>query len=70
MLTSTLRRAFIVPLGFGMLMAASADFSVVQAQGSNAVVIRNLFSPMSLTIKAGSTVTWEKSRWRAAYGCQ
>jgi plastocyanin len=60
MLTTTLRRAFIVPLGIGMLMAASADFSVVQAQESNAVVIKNfMFSPMSLTIKAGSTVTWK-----------
>ena len=60
MLTTTLRRAIIVPLGFGMLMAASADFSVVQAQESNAVVIKNfMFSPMSLTIKAGSTVTWK-----------
>ena len=60
MLTTILRRAFIVPLGFGMLMAASADFSVVQAQESNAVVIKNfMFSPMLLTIKAGSTVTWK-----------
>jgi plastocyanin len=60
MLTTTLRRAFIIPLGFGMLMAAFADFSVVQAQESNAVVIKNfMFSPMSLTIKAGSTVTWK-----------
>jgi plastocyanin len=60
MLTTTLRRAFFVPLGFGMLMAASADFSVAQAQESNAVVIKNfMFSPMSLTIKAGSTVTWK-----------
>ncbi|WP_407945619.1 cupredoxin domain-containing protein [Paraburkholderia elongata] len=43
-----------------MLMAASADFSIVQAQESNAVVIKNfMFSPMSLTIKAGSTVIWK-----------
>ncbi|MGF6605065.1 plastocyanin [Paraburkholderia sp. GAS448] len=60
MLTTILRRAIVVPLGFGMLMAASADFSVVQAQESNAVVIKNfMFSPMSLTINAGSTVTWK-----------
>ena len=60
MLTTTLRRAFVVPLGFGMLVAASADFSIVQAQESNAVVIKNfMFSPMSLTVKAGSTVTWK-----------
>jgi plastocyanin len=60
MLTTTLRRAFLVPLGAAMLMAASADFSVVQAQETNAVVLKNfMFSPMSLTIKAGSTVTWK-----------
>jgi plastocyanin len=60
MLTTTIRRAFLVPLGVGMLMAASADFSVVQAQETNAVVLKNfMFSPMSLTIKAGSTVTWK-----------
>ena len=60
MLTTTLRRAFLVPLGVAMLMAASADFSVVQAQETNAVVLKNfMFSPMSLTIKAGSTVTWK-----------
>jgi plastocyanin len=60
MLTTILRRAIIVTLGTGMLMAASADFTVVQAQESNAVVIKNfMFSPMSLSIKAGSTVTWK-----------
>src|SRR5579864_296475 len=60
MLTTILRRAIVVPLGFGMLMAASADFSAVQAQESNAVVIKNfMFSPMSLTVNAGSTVTWK-----------
>jgi len=60
MLVTTIHRALIVPLGFGMLMAASADFSIVQAQESNTVVIKNfMFSPMALTVKAGSTVTWK-----------
>ena len=60
MLTTALRRAFFLSLGVGMLMAASADFSVVQAQETNAVVLKNfMFSPMSLTVKAGSTVTWK-----------
>jgi plastocyanin len=60
MLTTTLRRAIVTSLGLGVLVAASADFSVVQAQESGAVVIKNfMFSPMSLTIKAGSTVTWK-----------
>jgi plastocyanin len=59
MLTTTLRRAIVTSL-VGVLVAASADFSVVQAQESGAVVIKNfMFSPMSLTIKAGSTVTWK-----------
>jgi plastocyanin len=59
MLSTTFRRAFVVPLG--ILMAASASgFSVAQAQETNAVVLKNfMFSPMSLTIKAGSTVTWK-----------
>jgi len=60
MLTTILRRAFIAPLGAAMLIAASANFSVAQAQATNAVVIKNfMFSPMSLTVKAGSTVTWK-----------
>ena len=58
--TTTLRRAIVVSAGVAMFMAASADFSAVQAQESNAVVIKNfMFSPMSLTVKAGSTVTWK-----------
>ena len=60
MLTTILRRALIAPLGAAMLMAASANFSVAQAQVTKAVVIKNfMFSPMSLTVKAGSTVTWK-----------
>jgi plastocyanin len=61
MLMVTLRRAFVVRLGVGILIAASAsEFSVAQAQETNAVVLKNfMFSPMSLTIKAGSTVTWK-----------
>ncbi|KWR91568.1 cupredoxin domain-containing protein [Cupriavidus sp. IDO] len=61
MLTNTLRRAFVVPLGVGLLIAASlSGLSVAQAQEANVVVVKNfMFSPMSLTIKAGSTVTWK-----------
>ena len=60
MLTKTFLRAAAVALGFGAFIAVSAQFTVVQAQESNAVVIKNfMFSPMSLTIKAGSTVTWK-----------
>jgi plastocyanin len=56
---TTLSRAIVTSL-VGGLVAASADFSVAQAQESGAVVRKNfMFSPMSLTIKAGSTVTWK-----------
>uniref|UniRef100_UPI003F490FA0 cupredoxin domain-containing protein n=1 Tax=Cupriavidus necator TaxID=106590 RepID=UPI003F490FA0 len=42
-------------------MAVSlSGFSVAQAQETNVVAVKNFtFSPMSLTIKAGSTVTWK-----------
>ena len=61
MLTTLLRRTFIVPAGIGMLIAASAvNSTVAQAQDSNVVVIKNfMFSPMSLNVKAGTTVTWK-----------
>ena len=55
------RRALVVSIGGGMLVAAIASgLTVAQAQEPNAVVIKNfMFSPMSLTVKAGSTVTWK-----------
>jgi plastocyanin len=55
------RRAFALSVGSGMLMAAlAAGLPAAQAQESNVIVIKNfMFSPMSLTIKAGSTVTWK-----------
>jgi plastocyanin len=61
MLTTTLRRAFILPLEMGMLVAASTClFSAAQAQEPNVVVLKNfMFAPMSMTVKAGSTVTWK-----------
>jgi plastocyanin len=41
------------------LMAALAAQSAAYAETPNAVVIKNfMFSPMALTIKAGSIVTW------------
>ena len=55
-----MRRAFIINLGAMLLMAASADLQVAQAEESNAVVIKNfMFSPMAVTVKAGTTVTWK-----------
>ncbi|MFM0285232.1 cupredoxin domain-containing protein [Paraburkholderia megapolitana] len=56
------RRAFVAALGAVVFSAASmgASISVAQAAEPNAVVIKNfMFMPMSLTIKAGSTVTWK-----------
>jgi plastocyanin len=55
-----MRRAFIFNLGAMLLMAASADLQIAQAEDSNAVVIKNfMFSPMAVTVKAGTTVTWK-----------
>lgn len=60
MLTTILRRVFVVSLGVGTLVASASEFSIAQAQESNVVLVKNFtFSPMSLTIKAGSTVTWK-----------
>ncbi|MGF6903497.1 cupredoxin domain-containing protein [Paraburkholderia sp. GAS348] len=53
-------RAFFVLLGSSALIAASGGLSVARAETPNAVVIKNfMFSPMALTVKAGSTVTWK-----------
>ncbi|SIT36995.1 Plastocyanin [Paraburkholderia piptadeniae] len=61
MLSTFFRRAFVGSIGGGMLMAALACGSTVaHAQDANAVVIKNfMFSPMSLTVKVGSTVMWK-----------
>jgi len=61
MLMTTLRRALAVPAGASLLLAAAlAGASVAHAQATNAVVLKNfMFSPMAITIKAGSTVTWK-----------
>jgi len=60
MQTKTICRAFFVLLGSSTLIAASAGLSVARAETPNAVVIKNfMFSPMAITVKAGSTVTWK-----------
>lgn len=42
------------------LIAVAAGLSAARAETPNEVVIKNfMFSPMALTIKAGSTVTWK-----------
>ena len=61
MLSIHYRRAFALFCGIGMLMAAAAlGLPAAHAQDSNQIVIKNfMFSPMSLTVKAGTTVTWK-----------
>ena len=61
MQSAIFRRAFSVCLGGGVLMSALVSgITTANAQQANAVVIKNfMFSPMSLTVKAGSTVTWK-----------
>jgi plastocyanin len=61
MLSTYFRRAFTLSCASGMLMAAlAAGFPAAQAQETNQVMIKNfMFSPMSLTVKAGTTVTWK-----------
>jgi len=61
MLFTDFRRAFIVSCGSGMLLAAlAAGLPAAQAQEPNQIVIKNfMFSPMAITVKAGTTVTWK-----------
>ena len=61
MLSTIFKRKFVVSIGAGMLMAAlTSVLNVAQAQDANSIVIKNfMFSPMALTVKAGSTVTWK-----------
>ena len=60
MQTTTFRYAFVIGVGVAMLIAMCVMSAVVLAQQPNAVVIKGfMFSPMSLTVKAGATVTWK-----------
>jgi plastocyanin len=60
MKSTTLRRVLLVALGAATILTASTEFSVAQAQQTNTVMIKDfMFSPMSTTIKAGSTLTWK-----------
>ena len=59
--TRIVGRNFIHAVAVTALFAAASmsGVSVAQAQQANAVVIKNFdFAPMSLTIKAGTSVTW------------
>ncbi|MFM0717368.1 cupredoxin domain-containing protein [Paraburkholderia strydomiana] len=53
-------RALSILFGSAALIVASAGFYAAHAETPGAVVIKNfMFSPMALTVKAGSTVTWK-----------
>jgi plastocyanin len=57
-----LRNVFTVPAAIGVLLTTSAvALAAAQAPAApNTVTIKNfMFSPMALTIKAGTTVTWK-----------
>jgi plastocyanin len=62
MTTKILSRNFIQAVAMTTLfaIASASGISAAQAQQANAVVIKNFdFAPMSLTIKAGTSVTWK-----------
>lgn len=60
MQTKNVRRVWWMLAATSALLAATAALSVARAETPNAVVIKNfMFSPMELTVKAGSTVTWK-----------
>ena len=55
-----LRRLFLTAFGAASILAASAELCVAQAQQAATVTIKDfMFSPMSTTIKAGTTLTWK-----------
>ena len=52
------RRAAIAAVA--TMMLAAVPLNIAQAQDANTVVMKNFdFSPMMLTVKAGTTVTWK-----------
>ena len=55
------RRALCFALGVGMLVAASAGMSPSRKRRTpmSSSLKNFMFAPMSLTVKAGSTVTWK-----------
>jgi plastocyanin len=61
MLSHSFRRAFVVLCGTGMLMTAiAAGLPAAHAEEPNQIVIKNfMFTPMAITVKAGTTVTWK-----------
>jgi plastocyanin len=60
MIRNTIRSLWRISLQSLLMLLAMGACSLAEAQASNVVVIRNfMFSPMAITVKAGSTVTWK-----------
>jgi len=62
MLTKSLGHSFTNAFAVVMLFTAVSlsGIGAAEAQDANTVVMKNFdFSPMSLTVKAGTTVTWK-----------
>ena len=60
MQSNTIRRVSRALFLSAVVIAVTAGFSATHAETPNEVVIKNfMFSPMALTIKTGSTVTWK-----------
>jgi plastocyanin len=60
MLSTSFRRAFVILCGIGIFMTFAAGLPAARAEEPNQIVIKNfMFSPMAITVKAGTTVTWK-----------
>lgn len=61
MKTTSLRHALFIALSATSILAATAGFQLAEAQDKpDVVMIKDfMFTPMSMTIKAGSTLTWK-----------
>lgn len=54
------RHTYVASFAVAMLAATFSGVSAAQTEQPNTIVIKSfMFSPMALTIKAGSTVTWK-----------
>ncbi|RFU49466.1 hypothetical protein D0B32_06665 [Paraburkholderia sp. DHOC27] len=60
MLRNTIQSLWRVSMQALLLMVVMGTCSLAEAEAPNTVVIKNfMFSPMDVTVKAGSTVTWK-----------
>ena len=62
-MTNVFRRALAIGSALALFVLAAATISTIpagHAQDANTITIKNFdFAPMSLTVKAGTTVTWK-----------